>query len=342
MMPVAANYFDGRTSRAHHVYLEVVGQIAQLTGDVQLECPLDQLRVSERTSNKVRKVTFPDGAYLEVSDPEMLAALANLLSATGHSDSLIVRMQQSWRATLIAVVSTVVLISLLYVYALPAAAKIVAFALPEKVERALGDGALTFLDEHFFSPTKLSVERQNELSTRFARLRPVEDDSPAYRLLFRKSKIGPNALALPSGEIILTDELVNLSHNDDAIMGVLAHELGHLHERHLSRRVIQSSAVAAVAVALFGDVSTAVASLPPLLLDLKYSRDAEREADAYALAMLEKNGISSNALADLFADLEKNHSASNPYLSSHPSSAERIMFLRKGDQDGSRLNKAAQ
>jgi Zn-dependent protease with chaperone function len=324
-MKIPAIYFDGRTSRRHAVELAVQDGIAVVEGDVQRTCPLGELRVSERARHAARKVTFPDGAYLEVIDT---AGFNALLAATGHRDSLVVRMQQSWRATLLAAVATVALVAAGYRYGLPAAADIVAKALPESVERAIGRGALDVLDQHLLMPTALPPERRAGLIARFRALVPPREGAPAYEIVFRKSRIGPNAFALPSGQIVLTDEIVTLMNDDDAIAAVLAHELGHLHERHLLRRVVQSSAAGAAAALLFGDVSSVVAGLPVLLVDQKYSRDAEREADDYALAMLKANGIPARALAAAFEKLAAQGTAKGPsmppYLSSHPPAAERI------------------
>ena len=64
-MSIPALYFDGKTSRAHHVTLSVEGGQATISGDAERSCPLDELRVSERARNTKRKVTFPDEAYLE-------------------------------------------------------------------------------------------------------------------------------------------------------------------------------------------------------------------------------------------------------------------------------------
>ena len=210
---------------------------------------------------------------------------------------------------------------------LPLAAKGLAYALPPAVERQLGQGVLGFLDQHMFAPSQLDAARQQALRARFARLATPGDSAPEHRIVFRKSKIGPNAFALPSGDIVLTDEMVELLPDDEAIMGVLAHELRHLQQRHLTRRLIQTSAVGAGAALLFGDVSTVVATLPPLLLDLKYSRDVEREADDYAIAMLRQNGIALEHLAQVFVALGKLDQGT-PYLSSHPASAERIERIR--------------
>lgn len=321
---VAARYFDGHSSRLYHVSLRVEDGHAVLAGDLERRCPLAQLHVSERSSHAVRKVSFPDGAYLEIADH---AAFISLLHASGHRDSWVVRLQQSWRGALLAMVATLLALWLSYQYLLPLAARAIAYALPVSVERQLGQGVLDMLDRHVFAPSELPEARQQQLRTRFASLALPNDSALAHRIVFRKSKIGPNAFALPSGDIVLTDEMIKLMPDDQAIMGVLAHELGHLQRRHLTRRIIQTSAVGAGAALLFGDVSTVVATLPPLLLDLKYSRDVEREADDYAIAMLRHNGIALEHLAQVFVALGKlDHGT--PYLSSHPSSAERVERIR--------------
>jgi len=328
-MSVSAYYFNGKSSRRHAVTLEVNGQVAVLTGDVNRECPLAELRVSERLGHGQRKVSFPDGAYLEILDP---AAFDALLQNTGHRDSLVVRLQQSWRGTLAALVTTTAILVFGYVYVLPGAANLAAKALPESAERMIGSEALTFLDKRMLSASSLAPERQQAIRKRFMSLVPPQDGAPRHELVFRKSRIGPNAFALPSGQIVLTDEIVHLA-DDEAIVAILAHELGHLHERHLTRRVIQGSIIGIFATTLFGDVSAMVANIPTAMLDLKYSRDAEREADDYAIAMLKKNGISPTALARVFEALEKNAEKEKggrpPYLSSHPSAAERIARIRE-------------
>ncbi|MFZ6760693.1 M48 family metallopeptidase [Undibacterium sp. Ji50W] len=339
MNTVAAIYFDGKTSRLHRVEFSVLGDTAyvrEITNDlhegVTRSCPLTELRVSERSRHAPRKVTFSDGAYVEITDH---ATFNTMLDSTGYQDSTVVQIQQSWSGTLAALIGTIIVLMLCYVYVLPNAARMVAFATPVSVERKLGNGVLEILDKQIFKPSVLPAARQAELSARFQRLRPPRGNSPTYHLVFRKSTIGPNAFALPSGDIIITDEIIKLMNDDDAIMGVLAHELGHLHERHLTRRIIQSSAVGAVATLLFGDVSAVVANIPTLMLDLKYSRDAETEADDYALRMLDANGIAREHLAVAFEKLDALAPGLSPYLSSHPAGSDRVMRIRGYNRDSS-------
>lgn len=327
-MPLDALYFDGKTSRAQNVTLSVNDGVASLTGDAERTCPIADLRVSERARNTVRKVTFPDGAYLEISD---VSAFNQLLAQTGYQDSPVVRMQQSWRWTFIAIAATVVVLALGYLYGLPAAARIIAHAMPVQVERAIGRETLSLLDRQLMQPTELPAAQRAAIVERFKQMLPPRDGVPDYEIVFRKSpKLGPNALALPTGQIVMTDELVRLMDDQDAVVGVLAHELGHLHERHLMQRLVQASAIAAIAAGLFGDVSSILVTVPTVVLDMKYSRDAEREADDYALAMLKANGMSAETLARGFEKLGAADKGMTPppYLSSHPSTDERVARIR--------------
>jgi len=324
---INARYFDGKTSRLHQVQLHVENGTAYVTGDVSREIPIDQLRVSEKSRYAARLVTFPDGAYLECHDH---AEFNELLRATGFQDSAVVRLQQSWRGVIGAALAIILALILSYLYLLPLFAKVLANNMPASAEMAISSGALEFLDKNFFTPSKLPLERQRRIQTRFSQLTAVEGSELPITLVFRSSKIGANAFALPSRQIVLTDDIVTVL-NDDELMAVLGHELGHIMEHHFMRRLIQTSVVAVGTSLLFGDVSSVVAAAPTLLLDLKYSRDAERDADDYAIGFLRKNGMATENLARVFEKLEKQHKGSNPvpYLSTHPLTEERLEHIRK-------------
>jgi Zn-dependent protease with chaperone function len=326
-MSIPAAYFDGKTSRRYQVVLTVEGSVASISGEASRHCPLSQLRVSEASRHGARLVTFPDGPYLEIEDQQ---GFARMLAATGHTDSLVSRLQQSWRATLLAALAMAAIIALLWRFALPLAADLVAAMLPSTVERSLGDATLQALDARLFDASGLGEEQQQRITTRFGTLAGSTADTPRFELLFRKSRIGPNALALPAGRVVLTDELVALLADDeDALMAVLAHELGHLHHRHLVRRLVHGAAVGAAGMALFGDASGLVATLPTLMLDLRYSREAEREADLYAANLLRLGGLGAQSLAAALERLSNEKQDGPDYLSTHPAMAERIARLRE-------------
>ena len=83
--------------------------------------------------------------------------------------------------------------------------------------------------------------------------------------------IGANALAIPNNTIIVTDELVELAKNDDEIIGVLAHEQGHLVQRHSLQQALSSLGFSVILLAITGDSSDLVTTLPAALIGAKYS-----------------------------------------------------------------------
>ena len=88
----------------------------------------------------------------------------------------------------------------------------------------------------------------------------------------------------------MTDELVELAEEENEIVAVLAHEVGHVRGRHSLRLLLQDSVAALLLVGILGDVSTAsliVASVPSVLVEAKHSREIEAEADDFADAWLD-------------------------------------------------------
>jgi Zn-dependent protease with chaperone function len=80
----------------------------------------------------------------------------------------------------------------------------------------------------------------------------------AYSLNFRKGgSIGPNAFALPDGSLVLTDELVELAANDEAVLGVLGHEIAHVEGEHTLRQLYRAAGVAGFIMLIGGDIGSA-------------------------------------------------------------------------------------
>ena len=291
------------------------------------------LKVSEPLGAAPRIVTFADGAHCEIRDHE---AFAQLLRDSQHRDGWVVRMQNRWAWALVAVMLTVAAVAAGYRWGLPIAAEWIAYRLPPRLLASMGESSLAFLDKGILHPSKLTSTRQETLKQAFENLEQPSRTSPAHTIVFRNGgSIGANAFALPDGTIVVTDQLVTSARNDNEILGVLSHELGHLERRHSLRMLIQGSIVGFVVGWYVGDVSSVAAGLPSALLQARYSRDFEREADAYAAQMLKLNGISPSVLAHMLERLQaKARKASSQgadpfagYLDSHPATQERIRML---------------
>jgi len=207
--------------------------------------------------------------------------------------------------------------------------------IPPQVERSVAEHSMETLDRFAFSASELDADTQQRLRTEFHELLRAQGYKQNIVLLFRNSKrIGPNAFALPGGVIVVTDQLVKLADDPREIMAVLGHELGHVVNKHGMRRIVENSAVALVMFTLTNDANTvmqAAASFPVMLINSKYSRAYETQADRYDLDFLQRAGISPEYYADILRKLQKaTHDSNAPsFLASHPATEERIKLVEQ-------------
>lgn len=328
---VSARYFDGRSARAQSVCLHFSATGVVVEGEAGEWClPAGEFSVSEALGATPRSLTLADGQSFEVSE---VAALARGLSLLGRREAAVTRWQQSWRGVCAALVATVLLVLVAYQWGLPALSRGLAAAAPAAVSEHLAQQTLAFLDRGVTRPSHLPEARQTALRTQAQQWFPPTAGGPGWRLQFRASALGPNALALPNGDIVVFDALVELAEDDEQVLAVIAHELGHVAQRHGLRQLIQSSLVGFVAGVYFGDLSSLVSGLAAGLLEAGYSRAFELEADAYAVARLRALGREPHLLAEMLQRLEAAHAAetatatagrSPGWLDSHPDTAERI------------------
>lgn len=335
---VTGHYFDGRTSARREVTLslDTFGVLHVEGSGVDRFEPVAGIAVSEPLGGAPRLLTFRDGAYCEVM---VQAGRDAFIAAVGPPESHVVRAQSRWSWAIGSAILLLVVIAVGYRVGLPWLAEKIAERIPASMVTTLSDQTLTLLDKVAFEPSKLPEERRTRIADRFRHLTPPGGLPVPHEVLFRASAgIGANALALPSGTIIVTDALVKLTENDDEILAVLTHELGHVHERHGLRLLVESSVVGFVLTWYIGDVSSLAASVPAALLQAKFSREHEAAADAYGARMLKGNGLSPALLASMLEKLEASHGSPgaatddksiNDYLASHPATRERIEALRK-------------
>jgi Zn-dependent protease with chaperone function len=325
---VSASYFDGRSTRVRQVSLSVVGDDLTVSGeDVDFQVPFASVKIDERLGRAPRRLRFQDGSFCEVRD---LEALDTLLSSTAHRDGPVDRMQRHLKSVLVACIACVAVVIFAYKVVLPWAAERGASHLPPAVGRTLSEQALKTLDRGILLPSKLPVERQRALTRRFHELQLPENDELDSKLLFRSSpQLGANAFTLPDGTIIMLDELVTSIDDDQQIMAVATHELGHAHGHHGLQLLLRSTAVGAFWSIYVGDISQLLAAAPAAVVQARYSQDLEREADDFGASVLIRNHMSPELLAQVLRKLTKAHPAASKggYLASHPSTEDRIRHL---------------
>jgi Zn-dependent protease with chaperone function len=304
----------------------------------RLDFQIATLELSPRLGRMARTLKLPDHGHLEIEDSPQLD---EWVPRTSRVEAWADWLERRRTAALSAALLTVVGVVLFFQVGLPWMANRLAPAIPAPMERVISTQAMALLDRLHLEPSRLPAERRAGLQAKFAALVAGLPREADYRLEFRNApKIGPNAFALPDGLVVVTDQLVKLVEADEELLAVLAHEAGHHEHRHGLRQALQSSAVVVVAGFLFGDLSgtgSLSVSIPVILLESGFSRDHEREADAFAFELLKRRGQSPEDFAAVMSRLSKHYgeSASGPvsYLSTHPASAERIEAAKAASAD---------
>ncbi|CAM3734917.1 M48 family metallopeptidase [Roseateles saccharophilus] len=333
---LAADWFDGRSARARPVEVWLEGPSLHFGGH---SVPLAGLTWPERQRHGQRQILLPGGGLLSFADAAAFDAWAR---DSGRGDSAVVRWQQSWRLVLLALVLLVAGLAAAYRWGLPWAVDRAVDALPPSAEQALGVRLLEGMDGDWLKPSGLGAGQQQAWQARWsgvvARARAAGGPAvPAhFEIHFRDGgkALGPNAFALPGGDIVVTDALLALLADEpDAVMTVLAHELGHVQHRHGLRMMLRAGAVGVVASVIVGDFSSLLAAAPAMLASNAYSRDYEREADIYGRVLARAGGADTSRMAVFFERLAKQQQASvenNPVaiaISTHPADEARVKFF---------------
>lgn len=249
---------------------------------------------SERRPQQRVVVDLRDQGSLEI---DAVAQWHAALAAAGARPSLAARMQTRWPVLLGVAATAAIGLTLFYRYGTPWAATELTRFVPLSWETSVADNVLKQMDDGTLKPSKLPKERQAQLQARFdalvqqapTALQRYPDYAPRYTLSFR-SGMGANAFALPGGTVVMTDGLAKAAEkkglSDDALIGVLAHEIGHVANRHTTRMIVQQGVLQMGMGLALGDVSGIVSTGASVLTGLAYSRNHEREADCFAIALM--------------------------------------------------------
>ncbi|MBP7451895.1 MAG: M48 family metallopeptidase [Ottowia sp.] len=323
---LSVQWFDGRSSRARPAQLALRPDPAgarlllkALDGDQErLNLAPKEVGWPERWSagRAPPRVTVDLGQHGSVQVDDV-AGWQAALSAARHRRTLAERMQTQWRVLLAVFVLAAAGVAAFYRWGTPWAAAQITRHVPVGWELALSERAMQQIDEAYVKPTQLPPARQAQLRAEFNQLvaaiapaaRRYPGYQPRYRLEFR-SGMPPNAFALPGGTIVMTDAMVRRAGQipgtgDPALLGVLAHEIGHVEHRHTTRMVVEQGVLNIGLGLALGDVSTLVQMGASALTGLAYQRGHEVESDCYAVDLMHQRGMSAAPMADLLLSLDR-------------------------------------
>lgn len=151
----------------------------------------------------------------------------------------------------------------------------------------------------------------------------------------------PNAFVLPGGAVFINSGMILAARNVSELAGVLAHEVGHVAERHVAENManqqnanlVRNIAMQGIGGALGGgsgamlgrNAASILSGVAAMAYVNNYKRDAEREADQFAVKVLPQAGIDPTGVVSMFKTLQSMQGARKTnFLSSHPAPKERI------------------
>jgi Zn-dependent protease with chaperone function len=277
---------------------------SQQDASFELIWPLKKIVFPEEMGQEVALISLPDFASIEVSSMQQWREWSQKNGLNKGLQKY--QFKSIW--SVVAIATIVAFSFIAWKWAIPFAAEKSLVFIPPKIDQKIGFKALDYLDESYFTETNLSLQDQNRIAQAFKKYLNGVDPVliPEYQLVFRSSQIGPNAFALPGNSIVMTDEIIDLLEEDEAVLfGVFAHELAHVKNRDAMKSIVQVSALSILMNLWIGDFSSTLATVPVLLGQAQYSRDVERSADSSAVTILTQAKISPLVMIQLFKSFEK-------------------------------------
>ncbi len=290
-----------------------------------------ELRIANRSK--------PPGARIAVT------GIAAMRSALGVLPGLAKgQRRETWQQLRIVVLATAVLacVAFAYVVGVPLIADQFAAITPPDWEVKLGNVAGPQIEAAITGgkgfvacdPDPNSVA--NKAIAHF--VSAVFDDlgSPFHPTVTVVRSTTPNAFALPGGRTYYLSALVDAAQTPEEFAGVLAHELGHVYYRHGMRLLIANSATGLLVGFVLGDLTglSVPAALGSALIDNRFSRQDEAQADSFAAQTAKRLGFSIHGLVDLLERVASDDAYSRAFalLSNHPLTDDRRRALTALDQ----------
>ena len=347
MTVAAGSYFDGLSAARHKVEVRIEGDTTLvLTGaslPEPLYWPLDRLRALEdQPGHGSLTITLftEDGdesprepARLTLRDGELNARIRRLCPDLHRRDVA----RGTWGRIIRYATLAVAAVLLMLFVILPRMADTLAELIPVEKEIAFGKSVTLQIERALGSTTMGELhcsrpEGRAALDKMLARLTAGQMLNYDLDVTVLDHPM-LNAFAAPGGQIVVLRGLLDQASGPDAVAAVLAHEIGHVESRDPTRHALRAVGSVGLLSMVLGDFTggTLAAFLGEQLLQAIYTREAETNADSFALDMLNGAQVDSSGMADFFDQLqalEGGISEVASYFATHPASAARAERAR--------------
>lgn len=343
---IHARYHDGLSAQVHEVLLSyerfgstgtLVVQSAASRDSLARWSSGDLFQVPARKGQlRLGATSAADGARIVVETEHDIARIRSTLPILGERQRL-----ESGRQFRFAALGTLALaaVILAYVFGVPILASRVVHLVPPGWEEAIGATAAEQMEASLGGDEGLPLcdpDPQSLANRAIARFgaEALSGSASPFTLDIRvvRSDI-PNAFAIPGGRIYFHSALLNAARTPDEFAGVLAHEIGHVAHRHGMEQLIATAGTGALIGFILGDMTgiSVAAGLGATIIDARFSREAEREADRFAASVSQRLDYQPAGLAALIARVGRDDDFTRALalLNTHPLTDDRRLALEQ-------------
>jgi len=324
-----AKFFNGNSSKPTKTNIEIIeNEYLKFTvGSKLYRFNLNDVQLNTLIARNSKRIYLLNNSFLELSSEcnvEIYFKSSNFVSNIIH------KIENNLLLICLVFLLSIFTLFIINYYVIPTTAKTITNSISEeaylKIQARTSNKYL--LDSLFPYKSEISSSRKNEIKKYFLMHCSIVKNCPNYTLIFKKGgpKIGPNAFTLPDGQIIFTDELINISTNDNELVSIFSHELGHLRYRHWLRQSLQETVFGILIVSLTGEIETIISGVLTGIIGNIYSKDMELEADKYAKKFMETTCIGTHHFNAILTKLNpKDIDERYSFFSTHPQLNKRIM-----------------
>tara|TARA_R110002020_G_scaffold82930_7_gene205555 strand:+ start:1313 stop:2473 length:1161 start_codon:yes stop_codon:yes gene_type:complete len=340
-MRILGRFYDGKVAAVRDVDLHYLAEYETGTllisdaveGSVIARWAADDLYAVPSRRNELRLAANgeAEGARVVVQGGQSIARIKATLPVLANRQR-----REAGRQLRIAVTATLALGAVIaaYLYGVPLLASRIVGLVPTAWEQRLGATLADQMQSSIGGFVLCDPDPDSLASralTRFGQAALAGSNTPfSLDINVVRSDI-PNAFALPGGQVFFLSALLDQAQSPDEFAGVLAHEVGHVAHRHGMEQLISSAGTGALIGFILGDMTglSLAAGLGSAIIDARFSRDAERQADIFAAQLAQRLDFDPSGLADLLMRVGSDDDLSRALalLSSHPLTNDRKSAL---------------
>jgi Zn-dependent protease with chaperone function len=325
---INCRYFDGQTNTCREIFIDIdfrekniYETVIPLNGDnIKLSKEDTSYELHGKTLH-IHNSNFPINAYITIQDQATISFIRQNFRKKVNTSK-----KDAKNIYVYSVFYTFILLSLVTLWI---NISLLVPHLPKSFEQWLEHEASLLLQ---IDDQIIADHKSNKIIKKIHDLLIVLDPEFKNLKLQVSNDNDINAFAMPNNRIVILKGLIDRADNMDEIMGVLAHELGHIKKKHSISFYIKTVALSFIEQLAFGGNGVGLS----YLIIPSNSREYEMEADTLAVEYLNKMNISTSGIVRFFIKIAKENTAKTSkidhFFASHPLTIKRAEFFKSHDK----------